>query len=91
MALFVATAHVHVDPQMKYEDLKDFHNCLDNGINRWTKRNEELTSGFVVVDITITYIDNPFLLVTASYRSAAPTEFSLQESINRALYEDDEI
>lgn len=91
MALFIATAHVHVDPQMKYEDLKDFHNCLDKGINRWTKRNEELVSGFVVVDISITDISNPFLLVTASYRSSAPTEFSLQESINRALYEDDEI
>ena len=91
MALFVATAHVHENPQMKYEDLRNFHNRLDNGINRWTKRNEELVSGFVVVDISITSIGNPFLLVTASYRSSAPTEFSLQESINRALYEDDEI
>lgn len=91
MALFVATAHVHIDPQMKYEDLRDFHNRLDNGINRWTKRNEEFASGFVVVDIAITNIGNPFLMVTASYRSSAPTEFNLQESINHALYEDDDL
>ena len=85
MALFVATARVYGNPQLSFDALKEFHTNLDRGINNWTQKCERLVQGFVLVDVTVASVDSRFLLITASYRTAVPVEFSLQEEINRSL------
>ena len=89
MALFVATATIYIDHELKYDDMADFHARVDNGINTWVHKAEVSVPGLVVVDFTISN-DNVLPWVVASYRSSVPTDASLQIAINRAISGEDE-
>ena len=85
MALFVATATIYIDHELKYDDMADFHARVDNGINTWVQKAETSVPGLVVVDFTIDNTNSGLPWVIASYRSSVPAEVSLQKEIDKVI------
>lgn len=92
MALFTATATIHIFPDLDaIGDRQEYHRRLDKGINNWIHKLEVFSAGATVVDISFNEITDRMVLIVVSYRSSTPTEVSLQVAIDRAISGEDDL